>query len=291
MRILNSLNSVALVARARSLALVSLSSFSLCAPSACGSSPPPKVEDPVQDSARAQRSGPKLQMSQELGSIDQKKVEQMFASLTQGPVETCHKQGRDRVEYLTGDLKVFLRVDGNGKVRYGFFEDSTVGDRDTEKCVFNVFQNASWPKPEGGEAEVRYTFGWGPGGEREPASWTSDRVIAALAEHKDVKKDVDRCKANVKGDFHVTAYVEPAETSSFAPWSSEPAAKAKPKAPAPPPKHAKKGDKEPGGRFKAIGIAPPNKEAADKVDCIVDALKPLALPSPGSYAAKVTFSL
>lgn len=261
---------------------------------ACGSSPPPKVEEPVQEgSARPQRSGPKLQMSQELGSIDEKKVQQTFASLTQGAAETCHKQGRDRVEYLTGDLAVFLRIDGNGKVRWGYFEKTTVGDRETEKCVLEVFKNASWPKPEGGEAQVQYTFGWGPGGEREPSTWSSDKVTSALVEHKDVKKEVDRCKGSVKGDFKVTAYVEAVEPSSSTEPSSEPASsKAKPPKAAPlPPKPTKKGDKEPRGHFRAIGIAPPDKDGAEKVDCIVDALKPLELPSPGSYAAKVTFSL
>lgn len=265
---------------------------------ACGSSPPPKVEEPVQEgSARPQRSGPKLQMSQELGSIDERKVQQTFASLTQGPIETCHKKGRDRVEFLTGDLKVFLRVDGNGKVRYGYFESTTVGDRETEKCVLEVYKNASWPKPEGGEAQVQYSFGWGPGGEREPSTWSSDKVTTALVEQKDVKKEIDRCKGNVKGDFKVTAYVEAAEPSSStapSPADAERASsKAKPKASAAPSptKHGKKGDKEPGGRFKAIGISPPDKDGADKLDCIVDALKPLELPSPGSYAAKVTFSL
>ena len=256
---------------------------------ACGSNPPPKVEEPVsEDSKGARKSGPLPQMSQELGSIDQRKVEQTFASLVTGKLETCHKQGRDRIEFLTGDVKVFLRIDGNGRVKYGYFEDSTVGDRETEKCILGVFSSTTWPKPEGGEAEVRSGFGWGPGGEREPTTWSSDKVTAALVEAKDVKKDVDRCKAGVKGDFRITAYVEADEgghASAGMSGKNKPK-KSKPAKPAP-----GKAAKEAGGRFKAIGVAAPNKEGAEKVDCIVDALKPLELPSPGSYAAKVTFSL
>ena len=260
----------------------------------CGSSPPPKVEEPVKEE-RSQSSGPKLQMSQELGSIDERKVEQTFAGLVSGTLENCHKQGRDRVEYLTGDVKVFLRIDGNGRVKYGFFEDSTLGDRETEKCIMGVFNGTTWPKPEGGEAEVRSGFGGGPGGEREPTAWSSDKVTTALVEAKDVKKDVDKCKRGINGDFRVTAYVEAREgdtgggggagTGGGKHTKNKPAAK---------PKHGKSGGggaKETGGRFKAIGIAPPNKEGAEKVDCLVDALKSLDLPSPGSYAAKVTFSL
>ncbi len=263
-------------------ALVPVSLVGALALIGCGSSPPPKVEEPVKEDTRSHSSGPKLQMSQELGSIDQRKVEQTFASLVSGTLENCHKEGRDRIEYLTGDVKVFLRIDGTGHVKYGFFEDSTLGDRETEKCIMGIFNGTSWPKPEGGEAEVRSGFGWGPGGEREPTAWSSDKVTSALADAKDVKKDVDKCKHGISGDFHVTGYVESDDGEHK---KSKPTAK---------PKHGKPGAgaaKESGGRFKAIGITPPNKEGAEKLDCLVDALKPLELPSPGSYVAKVTFSL
>ena len=96
---------------------------------ACGSKPPPPPVEPVAEESRSSSSGPTPQVSQELGSIDQKKVERTFAELVQGPLENCHKQGRDRVEVLTGDVKVFLRVDAAGKMKYGFFEDTTMGDR------------------------------------------------------------------------------------------------------------------------------------------------------------------
>jgi hypothetical protein len=258
----------------------------------CGSKPPPKAEEPVSEEAKPQRSGPTPQVSQELGSIDQKKVEQTFANLVSGPLESCHKQGRDRIEFLTGDVKVFLRIDGSGKMKYGFLEDSTLGDRETEKCILGVFSTASWPKPEGGEAEVRSGFGWGPGGEREPTNWSSDKVTAALVEAKDIRKDIDKCKAGTKGDFAVTAYVEMDESAASEKPSTKPAGKPPPAKPKPTPtKHPKKGNKEMGGKFRAIGVSVKSKEGSEKIDCIVDALKPLELPSPGSYAVKVTFSL
>lgn len=250
---------------------------------ACGGSPPPKVEEPTQESSRPHKSGGGLQMSQELGSIDQDKVEQTFKNLQSGKLETCHTQGRDRLEFLTGDVKVFLRIDGDGRVKYGFFEDSTLGDVETEKCIMDVLSATGWPKPQGGEAEVRTGFGWGPGGEREPTSWSSDKVTTALAGSKTVKKSVDACRRGIKGDFRVTAYVEEEEEggASDGHGKNKKPPKKKP--------HAK--PKEPGGRFKAIGMAPPNREGHEKIGCIVDALKALELPSPGGYAAKVTFSL
>lgn len=104
----------------------------------------------------------------------------------------------------------------------------------------------------------------------------------------------------MSGDFRVTAYVEAGEgdhtgggggAGGGAGAGGGKHGKNKPGAK---PKSAGGkggGAKETGGRFKAIGIAPPNKDGAEKVDCLVDALKSLDLPSPGSYAAKVTFSL
>lgn len=271
---------------------------------ACGSKPPPPPSEPVSEETKGARKpgGPTPQISQELGSIDQRKVEQTFAGLQTGQLETCHKQGRDRIEFLTGDVKVFLRIDGSGRVRYSYFEDTSIGDRETEKCILGVFGSTTWPKPEGGEAEVRSGFGWSGGGEREPTHWPSDKVAAALVEAKDVKKAIDKCKAGVKGDFHVTGYVEvdesghtimiPRPTEETSARKGKPAAKPATKKPAGKPAAASPSSpKDPVGRFKAVGMSAPNKEAAEKVDCMVDALKGLELPSPGSYAAKVTFSL
>ncbi|MDB4940946.1 MAG: hypothetical protein JWP97_480 [Labilithrix sp.] len=252
----------------------------------CGGSPPAKVEEPAAPStSRPSRSGSSPQVAQELGSIDQAKVEQTLSGLQHGALETCHTQGRERVELLAGDVKVFLRIDASGKVRYGYLEDSTLGDRDTEKCIIAVLSRATWPKPEGGEAEVRSGFGWGNGGEREPTAWSSDKVTGALGESRHVRQAVDACKSGVKGDLVVTAYVEQSEE---APEDAKPAPAARTTHPG---KHGKKASKEPSGHFKALGVAARSKEAAEKIDCLVDALKPLELPSPGSYAAKVTFSL
>jgi hypothetical protein len=252
-------------------------------------------------------------MSQELGSIDQRAVEQTFAKL-QGKLESCHSQGRGRVEYLSGDVKVFLRIGQDGRVKYGWLDESTLGDRDTEKCLIDLFQATQWPKPQGGEAEVRNGFGWPAGSERQPTPWGPEKVTAALEDDKDSKKNVEKCKSGVSGDFRVTAYVEPGEVDgdvAHDPKSDGKTAESKTgdgktadgkgAGKGPPKKdgkhdNGKPNDKKPapkehGGKFKAIGVSPPNKEGAEKVDCVVEALKGLSLPSPGSYAAKVTFQL
>lgn len=227
--------------------------------SACGGAPPPpKVEEAPKAESAPKPHGPSMQLSQELGSIDPRAVDRTLQSLD-AKFERCHSEGRKRIEYLSGDIKVFLRIDTSGHVKYGYFEESSLGDNETEHCIMDVFTQAAWPKPEGGEAEVRHGFGWSAGGERAPTPWDPDKVTTAVDDSKDAKKSISKCKSGVRGTFRVTAYVEPDG-----------------------PKH---------GKFQAIGVVPPNKEAADKIECVVDALRPVKLPSPGSYAAKVTFPL
>jgi hypothetical protein len=263
-----------------------------------GSKPPPKTEETAKDeTAKSEGGGGGPTVEQELGSIDQRAVEKKFDEL-QGKLEGCHQQGRDRVEYLAGDVKVFLRVGKDGRVKYSFFEESTLGDRETEKCILDLFGATDWPKPQGGEAEVRNGFGWPAGSERQPTPWGPEKVSGAIDDDKDVKKGVEKCKAGVTGDFRVTAYVEPGEVEGHH-GSGHGAGKSNGKGPGKGGgKHGKKGDKkgagkggEHGGKFKAIGVAAPNKDGAEKIECIVDALRSLSLPSPGSYAAKVTFQL
>ena len=45
------------------------------------------------------------------------------------------------------------------------------------------------------------------------------------------------------------------------------------------------------GKVQAAGLGAPSKEGADKIDCLLGVMTGLQLPTPGSYAAKVTFAL
>jgi hypothetical protein len=272
--------------------------LAVAALAACGgSTPPPKTEDTAKDEAPAREpSSGGASVSQELGSIDQRAVEQTFERL-QSKLEGCHTQGRERIEYLAGDVKVFLRIGQDGKVKYSFFDESTLGDRETEKCILDVFAATDWPKPQGGEAEVRNGFGWPGGSERPPTPWGPEKVSSALDGDKDTKKAVAKCKTGGAGDFRVTAYVEAGEPENQH-GSGKGAGKSSGKGAGKGgggKKHGKKGaakgGAEHGGKFKALGVAPPSKEGAEKVDCVVEAIRGLSLPSPGSYAAKVTFTL
>lgn len=210
------------------------------------------AQDAPSDKPRVRREGPSV--SQELGEIDQKETERALAK-AQPDVIACQKTGAKRIEYLAGDVRAFVRLDANGQVHWSYLEGSTLGDRATEKCILGALAKAPWPKPVGGEAEIRKSFLFDVGDAREPANWAPDKMFDAIAK---ADADVQKCKAGVSGKFAVTAYVVPDGK---------------------------------GGKVESAGVAPPSKEGESKADCIVDVVRGMRPPSPGSYAAKVSFSL
>jgi hypothetical protein len=264
------------------LASVVGSALAVLACSACSKPPPPKAPEPAKE--ETDQRPPEPVVAQELGSIDDTDVNRVF-NTRQLQLEDCLAKGRLRIEYLSGDLKVFLRIDAQGQVKYSYFEESSLGDRETEKCILDVLGRAEWPKPIGGEAEVRHGFGFDPGGERAPISWEPEKVTNAIDSTPQVKRGVEQCKRAAKGDFHITGYVSVGATASDASASGG----GKPKPKKKPPKKPGKGSKDK-AHFQAIGVAATNKDAAAQIDCVVDALKPLSLPNPGGYAAKVSFT-
>jgi hypothetical protein len=195
------------------------------------------------------------QVSQELGSIDKTAVDAVFLKLT-SQFRECQKKAHAQahLEYLSGDFRMFLRVGEDGKVKYGYFEETSIGDRATEKCLLDAASAASWPKPQGGEAEVRRSAGLTPPDVREPTEWSADKIAGAVGGNAAVKK----CTEGVTGSFQITAYVVPDGKD---------------------------------GKVSAAGVSPPSKDGAAKADCIADALKGMKTSTPGSYAAKVTFKL
>lgn len=231
-----------------------------CALVACGGSTPepkaPEPEAPSSSNASNEDHGPKMQVSGGFGSLDPQAVDKTFNALIP-KLRTCFKAGQKRVEYLAGDVKFFLHLGTDGAVKYGYLEDSSLGDRETEKCMVDVMKTASWPKPDGGEGEVHSSTGFDANPDvREPTAWSSDKLAETLGKHD---ADFQKCKEGVQGAFKVTAYVEP--DGKF-------------------------------GKVSAVGVTPPNQEGEGKIECLVDALKDLKkIPSPGSYAAKVSFNL
>jgi len=218
---------------------------------ACGEgAPTPKTAD--DEPAAQERHGERPTMSSEIGGLDEDKVNSAFESTLSG-LERCLHQGSSRVEFLGGSVSFFVKIDSAGKVDGAYLEKSTLGDRDTEKCMLDAMRSRTWPKPVGGEHGLaRKSFDFDPPNDvRAPVEYDEGHL------HKGLGKITDKlasCK-NAKGSYEATMYVAT------------------------------------DGSVLSAGVTPPNEDGEESVDCLVSTLKGASFPSPGSWPAKVTFAL
>jgi hypothetical protein len=205
------------------------------------------------DEAGGRASRSSMTASSEIGALDEAKVDSAFQSAVSG-LQRCLNKGASRVEFLGGRIAFYIKVDAEGRLAHAHLEESTIGDRLTEKCMLDVLGRKSWPSPVGGDmGYARKSFDFDPPNDvRPPTSWSSDNVGEALST---LSSKIDDCKAGTGGRFLATMYVG---------TEGEPI---------------------------AVGIAPPDERGEAAVDCLVDTLKSATYPSPGSWPAKVSFTL
>jgi hypothetical protein len=218
---------------------------------ACGESgPPPKTADDTPQTE--DRSGSSVAVSSEIGGLDEEKVSAAFESSLSG-LQRCLAQGSSRVEFLGGSVSFFIKIDTSGKVDGAYLEKSTLGDRDTEKCMLDALRAKKWPKPVGGEHGLaRKSFDFDPPNDvRPPADYDRDHVGKGLDK---ISGKLASCKSH-KGSYEATIYVAT------------------------------------DGSVLAAGVTPPDEDGENNVDCLVSTLKSASFPSPGSWPAKATFSL
>jgi len=225
-----------------------------------------------------------MRVEGQLGSIDPGAIDAIFDQELEA-LQRCHTARVRQVRGLAGDVKLMLRVGEDGHARYVYVEETSLGDHVTEQCLVRVLSETTWPRPSGGEAEVRKSFGFAaPANARSPLAWTADDVTEALAPRQ---TKIRTCRAGVMGPFIATAYV------TSGPPSAATKAKERPKPPRkrqPLSKQGKK-SKPAGGHIAAVGIALPGREGAPAIDCLVDTLKETPMPDPGPRGAKVTWAL
>jgi len=234
--------------RVSKLALLALPLVLLAA---CGDATPvPKTADDKPETEEPHAS--KMAVSSEIGGLDEAKVNAAFESSLSG-LERCLNQGASRVEFLGGSVSFFVKIDMEGKVDGAYLEKSTLGDRDTEKCMLDALRAKHWPKPVGGEHGLaRKSFDFDPPNDvRAPADYDQDHLGKGLDK---ISGKLASCK-HAKGAYEATMYVAT------------------------------------DGSVLSAGVTPPNEDGEDSVDCLVATLKGAAFPSPGSWPAKITFTL
>ena len=223
---------------------------------ACGGGEPaPEPSEPAASSGSEvapSRSGGGMQVEGIRGTIPQRKIEEtMQAKLP--ALQRCFFEGMGEVEFLAGHIKFYFHVGLDGRVAWVHPRGSSIGHRGTEQCLLGVAGKTRFPEPKGG-GPAEFVWGFeieGPGGVRAPVEWDEQRVSAAVS---DQRTSLDGCEV-AGAHYIVTAYVSP------------------------------------GGQVLAAGAAADSQPAADKIDCVVEAVRSWKLPDPGSYAAKVSFKL
>jgi len=221
---------------------------------ACGGSEGSRAETPVDEESRSSREDrPKMSASSEIGALDEGKVTSAFRG-AQGDLQRCLAAGAARNELEGGDIAFFVKIDTSGRAVHAHVEKSTLGDRETEKCMLGALKKRAWPEPQGGDIGLaRSSMGFDPPNDvRPPTDWDPSRVEDTLEE---VADELSECRRGTIGDLTATAYVDP------------------------------------DGAALSVGVAASDESGESAADCIVDVLKEAKYPSPGSWPAKVTFPL
>lgn len=163
----------------------------------------------------------------------------------------CFSQRMADVEYLGGEIRMSFRVHVDGSVAWVFAEQSDIGDRDTERCVLDVARGTRFPRPSGGEAEFHWGFGMDPPEDVRPPLNWDQSSLGNAAD--DVAGLRRSCRT--RGTYHITAYVAPE------------------------------------GEVVAAGGTTPDADSDDTLDCILEGVRGITMPDPGSYPAKITFDV
>jgi hypothetical protein len=212
----------------------------------------PKAESP-DDAPHAERHADGApSVSSEIGGLNEEQVNKTFES-SLGALQRCLSQGSSRLELLGGSVSFFVKIDSTGAVDGAYLEKSSLGDRETEKCMLEALRAKKWPRPVGGEHGLaRKSFDFDPPSDvRPPVDYDPDRLSKALSK---ISSKLSVCKHG-PGAYEATIYVGT------------------------------------DGAVLAAGVTPPDERGDGAVDCMVSALKASTFPSPGSWPAKVTFAL
>ncbi len=161
----------------------------------------------------------------------------------------CFADRMGDVEYLAGNMRLSFRIHTDGTVAWVHASQTDVGDRPAEQCVLEVARSTHFPRPRGGEAEFSWGFGFDAPEDVRPP--LNWQADAIRDQQEDIEGAAREC--HVSGDYQVTVYIAP------------------------------------GGAVQSAGGSTPSAEAEAGLDCILDRVRSMEMPDPGSYAAKVSF--
>jgi hypothetical protein len=222
---------------------------------ACSSAPRPPAQptpQPEPEPAPAPSAPPSVATTAELGGLDEREAEQSFRASLDG-LEACIRDGVERLEFIGGSIEFAVKVDATRRAAQVWAAESTLGERGTEKCMFDVLRSVSWPAPEGGPFGIaRNAFEFRQRrGVAAPAVWDAGRISGVLA---GLDGTFHECRGQAAERLVITLYIGP------------------------------------GGKALGGGAASAEPVEENAVDCVVNALLAADYPSP-AHPTKVRFQL
>lgn len=137
----------------------------------------------------------------EIGGMDEYAVNEAFNALAPD-FARCVARGSEELATLGGHAEIALRVRRDGRIRWAYLRDSTLGDRDTERCVLDLVRSTRWPRPLSGEGLADSSFDVEP--RTEPAVVDARRVGRGVVR---ARNQTDGCRRGVRGTFRATVHL------------------------------------------------------------------------------------
>jgi hypothetical protein len=238
-----------------SMMVFSMMGLSAVVGCAGASSQAASVESPTPAPTVSTRAAlpPAVGVEAELGGLDENEAERSFRASLDG-LQECVIHGVERLEFMGGSIEFAVKVDANRQATNVWAAESSLGERSTEKCMFEALRAVSWPAPQGGLFGIaRNSFEFEPKKDAPtPGVWDAGRVADVVG---GLQNSLDECGQGSLGPMLITLYI---------------------------------GD---GGKALAGGAASDEPLDEDRVDCVVDALLGARYPQPERTPTKVRFRL
>lgn len=193
-------------------------------------------------------------MRQEFGSLDPDAMDRAFR-MRLPDMQLCIEPAFAKSTAVSGKLAYTLRVGENGKAKYAHITESSLGDRDAERCVIDLFMKATWPAAVDGDGVVSHNATFEPSDWTRPEAWSPAKVQPVLRSAKRFAK----CAQSGNGSWQITAYIAKDQAAGS-------------------------------GKLLAAGGAHSERDGGETLDCLLGELGDVKFPMPSSEVAKVTFS-
>ncbi len=233
----------------------------------CGSaSPPPPQVVAQREAPRAPTSEPArpragsdcpthaggMSIEGQLGTLPQPRVRAALHA-AEAQLTACFTQRLEAIPCLSGRVGFKIRVGTDGAVRWVMPTSSTMGDRDTERCMQQALAHADFGLPCGGEAEITWAMELDGGPDARPATeWPPSRLNTLLRQRRAA---LAACRNGSTAALAVTLYAAPDASVATA------------------------------------GASIPEPEVEAVADCVLREVRAWRLPSPGSWYARTTVNI